>query len=67
MWLRPRLSRSCSTISAARKAAKGLEQPGLAELVEAVKAGKAYVKISGAYRAVEQAPDYPDVCRWRGR
>src|SRR5262249_4418541 len=29
----------------------GLEQPGFADLVELVKSGKAYVKISGAYRA----------------
>ena len=41
-------------------AALGLEQPGWAELVEAVKSGKAYVKISGAYRLSKQAPDYPD-------
>ena len=42
------------------EAAKGLEQPGWAELVEAVKSGKAYVKISGAYRLSNKAPDYPD-------
>ena len=41
-------------------AALGLEQPGWAELVEAVKSGKAYVKISGAYRLSNKAPDYPD-------
>ena len=35
-------------------AALGLEQPGWADLIEAVKSGKAYVKISGAYRSVEQ-------------
>jgi predicted TIM-barrel fold metal-dependent hydrolase len=39
----------------------GLEQPGFADLVELVKSGKAYVKISGAYRASKRAPDYPDV------
>ncbi len=39
----------------------GLEQPGFADLIELVRAGKAYVKISGAYRASTQAPDYPDV------
>ncbi len=42
------------------KASLGLEQPGLAELIELVRAGKAYVKISGAYRASTEAPDYPD-------
>jgi predicted TIM-barrel fold metal-dependent hydrolase len=42
-------------------AALGVEQPGFAELVELVKSGKAYVKISGAYRASRLAPDYPDV------
>jgi predicted TIM-barrel fold metal-dependent hydrolase len=39
----------------------GLEQPGFAELLELVRSGKAYVKISGAYRASTKAPDYPDV------
>jgi predicted TIM-barrel fold metal-dependent hydrolase len=41
-------------------AALGLEQPGWAELVEGVKSGKVYVKISGAYRLSNKAPDYPD-------
>ena len=40
--------------------ALGLEQPGWADLVALVKSGKAYVKISGAYRLSKQAPDYPD-------
>ena len=39
---------------------KGLEQPGWAELVDGVKSGKVYVKISGAYRLSNKAPDYPD-------
>jgi predicted TIM-barrel fold metal-dependent hydrolase len=43
------------------RAALGLEQPGFADLVELVHSGKAYVKISGAYRASTQAPDYADV------
>ena len=43
------------------RAALGLDQPGFAELVELVHSGKAYVKISGAYRASTQAPDYADV------
>jgi predicted TIM-barrel fold metal-dependent hydrolase len=43
------------------QAALGLEQPGLADLLDLVRSGKAYVKISGAYRASKQEPDYPDV------
>ena len=43
------------------KAELGPQQPGFSELVEAVRSGKAYVKISGAYRASKLAPDYPDV------
>jgi len=43
------------------QAAAGLEQPGFPELVELVRSGKAYVKISGAYRASTQGPDYLDV------
>jgi predicted TIM-barrel fold metal-dependent hydrolase len=39
----------------------GPEQPGFADLLELVRSGKAYVKISGAYRASKLAPDYPDV------
>ena len=38
----------------------GIEQPGFADLVELVKSGKAYVKISGAYRASKLGPDYAD-------
>lgn len=41
-------------------AALGVEQSGFADLVDLVKSGKAYVKISGAYRASKLAPDYPD-------
>jgi predicted TIM-barrel fold metal-dependent hydrolase len=41
-------------------ASLGLEQPGWAELIEAVKSGKVYVKISGAYRLSNKGPDYPD-------
>jgi predicted TIM-barrel fold metal-dependent hydrolase len=43
------------------KASLGVDQPGFADLLELVKSGKAYVKISGAYRASKLAPDYPDV------
>ena len=39
----------------------GLEQPGFSDMLELVRTGKAYVKISGAYRASSLAPDYPDV------
>jgi predicted TIM-barrel fold metal-dependent hydrolase len=39
----------------------GVDQPGFADLLALVKSGKAYVKISGAYRASKLAPDYPDV------
>jgi predicted TIM-barrel fold metal-dependent hydrolase len=42
------------------QAALGVEQPGFADLLELVKAGKAYVKISGAYRASKLGPDYSD-------
>ena len=42
------------------KAALGLTQPGFAALLELVRSGKAYVKISGAYRASEKGPDYAD-------
>lgn len=43
------------------KAELGPQQPGFAELVELVRSGKAYVKISGAYRASKLPPDYADV------
>lgn len=42
------------------QAAQGLQQPGFADLLEMVRAGKAYVKVSGAYRASTQGPDYAD-------
>ncbi|UGY13029.1 amidohydrolase family protein [Bradyrhizobium septentrionale] len=42
------------------EAALGTGQPGFADLLELVKLGKAYVKISGAYRASKLAPDYAD-------
>jgi predicted TIM-barrel fold metal-dependent hydrolase len=43
------------------KAELGVRQPGFPELMELVRSGKAYVKISGAYRASKLAPDYRDV------
>jgi predicted TIM-barrel fold metal-dependent hydrolase len=39
----------------------GPRQRGFSELVELVQSGKAYVKISGAYRVSKLAPDYADV------
>jgi predicted TIM-barrel fold metal-dependent hydrolase len=42
-------------------AAGGVSQPGFNALLGLVKAGRAYVKISGAYRCSEKAPDYADV------
>jgi len=42
------------------RAALGVEQPGFADLLELVRRAKAYVKISGAYRASDLAPDYTD-------
>ena len=42
------------------QAGLGVEQPGFADLTELVRSGKAYVKISGAYRASKLTPDYAD-------
>jgi predicted TIM-barrel fold metal-dependent hydrolase len=38
----------------------GVEQPGFSDLVALIQSGKAYVKISGAYRASKQGPDCAD-------
>jgi predicted TIM-barrel fold metal-dependent hydrolase len=46
---------------AGAKAELGPQQPGFADVLELVRSGKAYVKISGAYRASKAAPDYADV------
>ena len=43
------------------QASLGLTQPGWNDLVDLVRSGKAYVKLSAAYRASTQPPDYPDV------
>ena len=43
------------------RAELGPRQPGFAELLELVRSGRAYVKISGAYRSSKLAPDYADV------
>jgi predicted TIM-barrel fold metal-dependent hydrolase len=42
------------------QAKRGPAQPGFADLLDLVQSGKAYVKISGAYRASSLAPDYGD-------
>jgi predicted TIM-barrel fold metal-dependent hydrolase len=41
--------------------AQGPSQPDFAALLDLVKSGRAYVKISGAYRVSEKAPDFADV------
>jgi predicted TIM-barrel fold metal-dependent hydrolase len=46
---------------AGAQAALGSGQPGFDTVLGLVKSGKAYVKVSGAYRASNKAPDYPDV------
>ena len=43
------------------QAALGVGQPGFGTLLNLVKTGKAYVKVSAPYRSSTQAPDYPDV------
>jgi len=43
------------------QASLGVAQPGFDTLLSLVRAGKAYVKLSGAYRASSEAPDYADV------
>jgi predicted TIM-barrel fold metal-dependent hydrolase len=43
------------------EAQRGVEQPGFADLLALVRSGRAYVKISGAYRSSTHAPDYADV------
>jgi predicted TIM-barrel fold metal-dependent hydrolase len=43
------------------KGPAGLDQPGFPALLSLVQTGKAYVKISGAYRGSDKAPNYPDM------
>src|SRR5437870_2993661 len=43
------------------RAELGPQQPGFAELLDLVRSGRAYVKISGAYRSSKLEPDYADV------
>jgi len=37
-----------------------LQQPGFSDLLELIKSGSAYVKISAAYRSSTKSPDYLD-------
>jgi predicted TIM-barrel fold metal-dependent hydrolase len=46
---------------AGAQAELGTAQPGFGDVLDLVKNGKVYVKISGAYRASKAAPDYADV------
>jgi predicted TIM-barrel fold metal-dependent hydrolase len=41
--------------------ALGVDQPGFSALLRLLKSGRAYVKISAAYRISKQPPDYGDV------
>jgi predicted TIM-barrel fold metal-dependent hydrolase len=43
------------------QAVQGTDQPGFDALLALVRSGKAYVKISGAYRSSHAPPDYADV------
>jgi len=43
------------------QAAAGVQQPGFDALVSLVQSGKAYVKVSGAYRGSTQGPAYADM------
>lgn len=42
------------------RAELGVEQPGFASLLELVRAGRAYVKVSGAHSISKLAPDFSD-------
>lgn len=43
------------------QAALGVQQPGFDVLVDLLRSGHAYVKISAAYRSSKESPDYPDI------
>jgi predicted TIM-barrel fold metal-dependent hydrolase len=43
------------------QAARGTSQPGFGSLLALLRSGRAYVKISGAYRASSNPPAFPDV------
>ncbi|MBV8588863.1 MAG: amidohydrolase family protein [Acetobacteraceae bacterium] len=46
---------------AGARAELGPQQPGFDVVLDLVRSGKAYVKLSGAYRVSNKPPDYPDV------
>ena len=46
---------------AGAQAAQGLDQPGFAAVLALVRSGKAYVKISAAYRASKAPPPFDDI------
>jgi predicted TIM-barrel fold metal-dependent hydrolase len=43
------------------RAELGVQQPGFADLIELVRSGRAYIKISAAYRSSSAAPDFADI------
>ena len=43
------------------RASLGTSQMGFDTMLDLVRSGKAYVKISGAYRSSDKPPDYPDI------
>jgi predicted TIM-barrel fold metal-dependent hydrolase len=43
------------------RASLGTGQAGFGTLVDLVRSGRAFVKVSGAYRSSDKPPDYPDV------
>jgi predicted TIM-barrel fold metal-dependent hydrolase len=43
------------------KGALGLAQPGFADVLDLLKGGKVYVKISAPYRSSTRGPDFPDM------
>lgn len=43
------------------RAALGPDEPGFSDLLDLVKSGRAYVKISAPYRTSAEPPDFPDV------
>ena len=46
---------------AGARASLGVSQTGFSVLLKLIRSGKAYVKISAAYRVSDHPPDYPDV------
>jgi len=46
---------------AGARASLGTSQPGFDVLVKLIRSGKAYAKVSGAYRVSDRAPEYSDV------